>query len=60
MDIFVEQIIKKQYDFKDFLIIFGSILIGFLLIGLCLMFLPFALIPILICAVALAYYLIIS
>lgn len=60
MDIFVEQIIKKQFDIRDILIITGIIVGSLVLVVLCLLFLPFALIPVLIGIIALAYYLITS
>jgi len=59
MDVFVEQIIKKKYDFMDSLIVFGTLLLSFVLVALCLMFFPFALILI-IGDIALAYYIISS
>jgi lipopolysaccharide export LptBFGC system permease protein LptF len=60
MDVFVEQIIKKKYDFMDSLIVFGTLLLSFVLVALCLMFFPFALILVIIGDIALAYYIISS
>ena len=60
MDVFVEQIIKKKYDFMDSLVVFGTLLLSFVLVALCLMFFPFALILVIIGDIALAYYIISS
>jgi len=60
VDIFVEQLIKKKLSAKDFLLIFGVILMGILIIFLSMIYLPPLSIFILAGVVYGAYYLITS
>jgi uncharacterized protein (UPF0333 family) len=60
MDIFVEQIIKKKFGTKDFIVLFGLVLLGCILIFASMLFIPSFSVIVLIAVCAGAYYLISS
>ncbi|HHV31080.1 DUF6106 family protein [Caproiciproducens sp. LBM24188] len=60
MDVFIEQIIKKKFGTKDYLIFAGIIIVGLLLIAASMLFIPSFSLIILIAVCFGAYYLISS
>ena len=60
MDIFIEQIVKKKFGTKDYLIFAGILLAGFILILASMLFIPSLAIIVLIAVCVGAYYLISS